>query len=120
LAGYARHWALLPLPTTDAGQHTPDVANSSTGRSYVTGSLATLLHRLITRLRHVLADVRELEERRSLLDRPWEEDLLHWARGDQGWQLHGQFVPPARRRTSSVTSRGWCPRMSRINEPGHR
>ncbi|MBV8997355.1 MAG: hypothetical protein JO287_27495 [Pseudonocardiales bacterium] len=77
-------------------------------------SLPTLLGRLIDRLRQVLADVRELEERRALLDRPWEEDLLHWAHGEQGWQLHGQFIPPARRRTSSATSRGWCPRLSRI------
>lgn len=53
-------------------------------------SFFTLLRRLRDWLRQVLADVRELEERRALLDRPWEEDLLNWARGDQGWQLHGQ------------------------------
>jgi hypothetical protein len=79
----------------------------------VIGSLTTLHHRAAERVRRVFADVRELDERRALLDRPWEEDFLHWARDDQGWQLHGKFVPPARRRTNSVTSQGWCPHMSR-------
>ncbi len=67
------------------------------------------LRRLFKRLQRLTADLRELEERRGLLDRPWEEDFLHWACEDDGWQLHGHIVPPPRRRTSSVTSQGWCP-----------
>ena len=112
VAGYARHCALLPLPTTGASQHTSWCGQRAhrKERAIMIRPLPTRLRRLIDRLRQVLADVRELEERRALLDRPWEEDFLHWAGGEQGWQLHGQCIPPARRRTSSVTSRGWCPR----------
>jgi hypothetical protein len=72
-------------------------------------SMPTLLRRLLERLHGFSADLRELEERRVLLDRPWEEDFLHWARDEQGWRLHGHFVAPPRRRSSSVTSQGWCP-----------
>jgi hypothetical protein len=63
-------------------------------------------------LRRVTGDLRELDERRALLDRPWEEDFLHWAHDEQGWHMHGHLVPPPRRRGSSVTSRGWCPGLS--------
>jgi len=71
--------------------------------------IPTPLRRLFKRLQRFTANLRELEERRALLDRPWEEDFLHWACDDHGWQLHGHFVPPPRRRASSVTSQGWCP-----------
>jgi hypothetical protein len=47
----------------------------------------------------------ELNERRALLDRPWEQDLLHWADGE----LHGSVVPPADGRRRGVTTGGWCP-----------
>ncbi|NMI01372.1 hypothetical protein [Pseudonocardia acidicola] len=57
--------------------------------------------------------MRELEERRALLDRPWEEDFLHWARGEAGWELHGRIAPPPRWRSRSVTSTGWCPGLLR-------
>jgi hypothetical protein len=60
-------------------------------------------------LRQMAGDVRELHERRDLLDRPWEEEFLHWAHDERGWHLHGHLTPPPRRRTQSVTSRGWCP-----------
>jgi hypothetical protein len=60
----------------------------------------------------VISDLREMDERRALLDRPWEEDFLHWARDERGWQLHGHLTPPPRRRIKSVTSRGWCPGLS--------
>ena len=34
---------------------------------------------------------RALRERRRLQERPWEEDLLHWAKDGS---LHGFLVPP--------------------------
>ena len=52
----------------------------------------------------------ELHERAALLDRPWEEEFLHWA-GD-GRELHGQLVPPPGR-GRGTTTRGWCPGMVR-------
>lgn len=74
---------------------------------------------LLDRLARVLADVRELHERRALLARPWEEEFLHWAHDELGWQLHGHLPPPAGRRRSSVTPRGWCPGLARsTGEPG--
>jgi hypothetical protein len=60
-------------------------------------------------LRSVLSDIRELQQRRALFDRPWEEEFLHWAHDGQDWHLHGHLVPSAGRRSRSVTSRGWCP-----------
>ena len=59
-------------------------------------------------LREFLAAQVELYERAALLDRPWEEEFLHWA-GD-GRQVHGRIVPPAGR-GRSTTSQGWCPGM---------
>ena len=62
---------------------------------------------------------RALRERRRLQARPWEEDLLHWAKDGS---LHGHLVPPLeadgplrllgllrRSRRLSTTSDGWCP-----------
>jgi hypothetical protein len=72
------------------------------------GDLAATRRALI----RVVSDVRELEERRALLERPWEEEFPHWARDDRGWHLHGHVAPPPRRRTRSVTSQGWCPGLS--------
>jgi hypothetical protein len=60
-------------------------------------------------LREFLAVQVELHERAALLDRPWEEDLLHWA-GD-GHELHGRLVPPPGRRRGTTRS-GWCPGLS--------
>ena len=61
-------------------------------------------------LREFLAVQVELHERAALLDRPWEEEFLHWA-GD-GRELHGRLVPPPRRGRSPSLS-GWCPGMVR-------
>lgn len=52
---------------------------------------------------------RELLERHQLLDRPWEEDLLHWSHDGQHWRLHGHVLPPPNRRRRSTTRTGWCP-----------
>ncbi|MCH6159428.1 hypothetical protein [Streptomyces marispadix] len=51
----------------------------------------------------------EIWERINLLNRPWEEEILHWARAEEGWVLHGRIPPPARGHRTSVTRRGWCP-----------
>lgn len=46
----------------------------------------------------------ELHERLVLLNRPWEQELLHWSEGE----LHGCVAPPPDGRRRSVTSGGWC------------
>ena len=52
----------------------------------------------------------ELQERLVVLNRPWEQELLHWSDGE----LHGCIQPPADGRRRSVTAGGWCacPRIS--------
>jgi hypothetical protein len=47
----------------------------------------------------------ELHERLALLNRPWEQDVLHWADGE----LHGSVAPPEDGRRRGVTADGWCP-----------
>jgi hypothetical protein len=49
---------------------------------------------------------RALRERRALQSRPWEEDLLHWAKDGT---LHGNVSPPSDGRRRSTTTDGWCP-----------
>lgn len=66
---------------------------------------------LMRHMRAVNAELVELSERAALLNRPWEEDYLHWSPDGSGWQLHGWLVPPARRRRS-VTGSGWCPALA--------
>ena len=61
------------------------------------------------RWRTFCAETCELQERLLLINRPWEEELLHWAGGEDEGRLHGRRVPPPGRRRHSVTSRGWCP-----------
>jgi hypothetical protein len=46
----------------------------------------------------------ELQERLALCNRPWEQQMLHWADGE----LHGSVAPPADGRRRGVTSGGWC------------
>ena len=69
----------------------------------------TRISRGIAWLRRRVAVQEALHERRQLLDRPWEEDLLHWHRDGDSWQLHGRHAPPADGRRRSTTSDGWCP-----------
>jgi hypothetical protein len=47
-----------------------------------------------------------MRERRSLQDRPWEEELLHWAKDGT---LHGTMSPPSDGKRRSITTDGWCP-----------
>jgi hypothetical protein len=75
--------------------------------------VAGLVSRGLARLRDFAGTQEELTHRRQLLDRPWEEDLLHWHRetgpdGD-GWSLHGSIPPPRDGRRRSTTPEGWCP-----------
>jgi hypothetical protein len=53
---------------------------------------------------------RALRERRGLQERPWEEELLHWAKDNS---LHGHFSPPPDGRRRSTTRDGWCPAWAR-------
>lgn len=46
----------------------------------------------------------ELHELLVLLDRPWEQELLHWSDGE----LHGRVARPDDGRRRSVTGGGWC------------
>ena len=62
---------------------------------------------LFGRIRAALRRLDELEQRRALLDRPWEEEFLHWA----GGELHGWRVPPPGRQRSTTRS-GWCPGLA--------
>ena len=70
---------------------------------------SSALARGLAWLRQRAAVQEELQERRQLLDRPWEEDFLHWHRDGDTWQLHGEHAPPADGRRRSTTSDGWCP-----------
>ncbi len=54
----------------------------------------------------------ELWERMILINRPWEEEFLHWAFDGDSWQLHGSVPPPLGRRRYSVTGSGWCPALA--------
>ncbi len=73
----------------------------------VPGTLADM--RFLARIREFLATQHELAQRQALLDRPWEEDLLHWAFDGREWHLHGHLAPPPNRRRYSTTTSGWCP-----------
>jgi hypothetical protein len=53
------------------------------------------------------AEQKEMSERVSLMERPWEEQYLHWALEGGRYVLHGDLVPSARRRMST-THGGWC------------
>ncbi len=70
---------------------------------------SSALARGLAWLRRRAAVQEALQERRQLLDRPWEEDLLHWHRDGDSWVLHGSAAPPADGRRRSTTRDGWCP-----------
>ena len=74
------------------------------------GSVNEVLRSTLPALREFYAGYKRIHERRQLLDRPWEEDLLHFARDGQ---LHGHIPPPNDGRRHSVTSDGWCPGWAR-------
>ncbi|GHF24977.1 hypothetical protein GCM10017786_68880 [Amycolatopsis deserti] len=73
-----------------------------------------MLSRILAGLREFAATQAELAERRDLLDRPWEEEFLHWTAGGE---LHGSVVPPRGRQ--ATTRSGWCPGVHRASaDPG--
>jgi hypothetical protein len=72
-------------------------------------TMAGRVRDLIGRVRTAFCNLKELEQRRLLLDRPWEEDFFHWAADGT---LHGERVPPAGGRRYSTTSGGWCPGLA--------
>jgi hypothetical protein len=82
-----------------------------TGAATVTGRVA----RAWRAFQEFLAGQRELQERLLLINRPWEEELLHW--GPDG-ELHGHLAPPADGRRRSVTQDGWCPGARRAAPAG--
>jgi hypothetical protein len=64
------------------------------------------LERTLDALRKFCAGYARIHERQSLLNRPWEEDFLHFARDGS---LHGHLLSSPDGRRRSVTSDGWCP-----------
>lgn len=74
------------------------------------------LHRALIVLRNFFVEQAELHERMALLNRPWEEEYLHWVWDEDGWQLHGHALPPPDGRRRSVTRQGWCPALRRPTE----
>ena len=76
-------------------------------------AISDRLRRLGVALREFDAEVTELHERQRLLNRPWEEEFLHWAYDGRQWHLHGHVAPPADGRRRSVTRGGWCPGLRR-------
>lgn len=73
--------------------------------------------RLRAAVRSIVSEVEEWEERRVLINRPWEEEFLHWVREGDGWHLHGQ-LPPPRHGCRCPTSGGWCLGRARRPKPG--
>lgn len=65
---------------------------------------------LLQSWREFFADYQRLYERRELVNRPWEEEFLHFALDGS---LHGRITPPSDGRRRSVTSDGWCPGWAR-------
>ncbi|MTD58806.1 hypothetical protein [Amycolatopsis pithecellobii] len=71
--------------------------------------------RFFARLRGFLATQAELAQRQDLLNRPWEEDWLHWSHDGGEWCLHGHVTPPPGRHRHSTTREGWCSGVRRAN-----
>jgi hypothetical protein len=70
---------------------------------------ASLLADLVAKLRDLHARQTEIAQRLDLLNRPWEEDMLHWSWNGERWELHGRRSPPPDGRRRSMTDQGWCP-----------
>jgi hypothetical protein len=69
------------------------------------------------RVRGFLADQAERRERLVLMNRPWEENFLHWTGDPSNPRLHGRVPPPRDRRRRSVTRGGWCPGLASESRP---
>ncbi len=66
----------------------------------------TMLRQAWARVREVVAEQAESQERLVLVNRPWAEEYLHWSPRDG--TLHGELMPPPGWRRYSVTRGGWC------------
>jgi hypothetical protein len=69
--------------------------------------------RILRSTKQFLAEQAELHERMALLNRPWEEQFVHWAGDPSNPRLHGSVPPPRDGRRRSVTRSGWCPGLAR-------
>ena len=69
-----------------------------------------VLLRALEQVREFFRTQESIYERQLLLNRPWEEEFLHWSWTGQRWELHGHLVPPPDGRRRSTTRDGWCPR----------
>jgi hypothetical protein len=68
-----------------------------------------VLLRALEQVREFFSTQESIYERQLLLNRPWEEEFLHWSWTGEQWVLHGCLVPPPGRHRST-TRDGWCPR----------
>ncbi len=66
--------------------------------------------------RHFYATQEQMYERLGLLNRPWEEEFLHWS---QAGHLHGHRIPPDDGRRRSTATDGWCPGMKACSRRLH-
>jgi hypothetical protein len=107
LAGASWRWGSDTRVGRDWEWPTEDPASalleSAAGRS----------RRILGSTKNFLADQAELHERMALLNRPWEEQFVHWAGDPSNPRLHGSVPPPRDGRRRSVTRSGWCPGLAR-------
>ncbi len=109
----SRRWCRPASPGPESeGQRSSDSGDAGLlRRDRKMSSVKRLASRLVTWLRERKDVQLELCERRVLLNRPWEEDFVHWAYDGSGWHLHGHLLPPHAKSRRSTTSRGWCPAL---------
>ena len=69
-----------------------------------------VLLRALKQVRKFLRTQELIYERQLLLNRPWDEEFLHWSWTGERWVLHGHLLPPPGRHPRSTTGDGWCPR----------
>jgi hypothetical protein len=98
----------------------PDISQPSHGIASPDDDILEALiagsHRLWRRFRQFNADQVEIRQRLWLINRPWEEEFLHWAYDGHQWQLHGFRTPPDNRHRAT-TSSGWCTGLRRRPSP---
>jgi len=117
----SRRWCRPASPGPESeGQRSSDSADARVRHSdRKMSSVKRLASRLVAWLRERKDVQLELCERRVLLNRPWEEDFVHWAYDGSGWHLHGHLLPPRGKGRRSTTSRGWCPALRSLEQFTH-
>ena len=68
-----------------------------------------MVRHILNALRRDLGAYAEIHHRRQLVDRPWREEMLHFA---PDGHVHGHLVPPDDHRRWSTTATGWCPQAA--------